>query len=204
MKRALWIMVVFVAVGVLFFFALFEVEWRDPSGPHGGVNVRYTIPVLGKEMGNGKRTGDTVFSFWIAGHVERVQLIPVSFYNEHGFVALYIKTTEGWYESPRGSLSHPIDWERGVEVHFLYPEGMELRKQVRLSHKTHFPSWGQTWIRWRDSYLPGHLDGGDIASVHFRNESEYAIAVQRTNGLNASWGWSRKKPGIAAEIIVSE
>lgn len=206
MKRALWIMVVFVAVGVLFFFALFEVEWRYPTGPDGNVRVHYTIPVQGKWM-DGKRDGDTTFSFSIAGHVERVQLVPTSGHDKNGFVMLYIKTSEGWYETPTGSLGGPIDWERGVKVGFTYPEGMVLRKQTRSPIHGFYPAFGP--LRWRGSPFGfgDHLDEGDVASVRYRRwgADGLSVTIRRTTGLEHSGGHSDGFTSIpAVEVTVSE
>lgn len=131
-------------------FISLEMEWRHPSGPQGKVNVHYTIPVT---MPNGKEGHDS-FSFWIAGHVERVQLVPTSGDNGHfkyGFVMLYIKTSEGWYETPTASLGGPIDWKCGVKVEFTYPEGMVLREKTRSPIRGLSPAFGP--FRWRSHFL---------------------------------------------------
>lgn len=202
MKR-LVLCVLLIAATIVFlgFVVTFEVDdWRHPSGPSGRVQVHYTIPVI---VENGKEEHDTFF-FRIAGHVERVQLIPTSGNNEHGFAMLYVRTSEGWYETPTASLSGPIDWKRGVKVEFIYPEGMALRKQTRSPIHGFYPAFGS--LRWRGSPFGfgDHLDDGDIASVHFRNADWTEVTVKRTNGLGHTGGQSWGRPGMAVEVTVSD
>lgn len=201
MKR-FWIGTAAVAViGLVFCLITMEVEWRHPSGPPGKIQVHYTIPVT---MPNGEE-GHNGFSFWIAGHVEKVQLVPTSGHNENGFVMLYIKTSQGWYETPTASLAGPVDWKRGVEVHFHYPEGMVLREQTRSPIHGFYPAFGS--LRWRGSPFGfgDHLDDGDIAGVHFRNTADGTqVTVHRTNGLKHSGYQSWEHPGMAVEVTVSD
>lgn len=204
MKRlVLCVLLVVATVVLLGFVVMFEVDdWRYPSGPQGEVRVHYMIPVT---MENGKK-GDIKTVFSIAGHVGCVQIVPTSGHNEYGFVMLYIKTTEGWYETPTASLGGPIDWERGVKVEFTYPEGMVLRKQTRSPFHGYYPVNG--WLRWRGSPFGfgNHLDEGDIASVQFRHPTGgREVTVRRTTGLEhggfQSWG---ADSGMAVEVTVSD
>lgn len=175
--KKFWIGTAAVAVIGLVFCLFTEAENRYPRGPLGGVQVLYKVPVNGQEWAN-------EFSFWIAGHVEKVQLVPTSGHNENGFVMLYIKTSQGWYETPTATLAGPVDWKRGVEVHFHYPEGMVLREQTSDDVHGFYPI--TRGIRWRrDSFWCGcHLLRGDIASVRFRQENGVDVTVQRTDGLS--------------------
>lgn len=199
MKR-FWIGTAVVAVvGFVFCLLTVEAEWRSPSGSPGKVQVHYTIPE------KGPRGDESVsFTFWIAGHVERVQIVPISYHNKYGFVALYIKTTEGWYESPRASLDAPVDWKRGVDVHFHYPEGMVLRAQTRSPVRGYGPAFGHGWLRWRGTPLEfgDYLGDGDIAGVRFCNADRAEVTVHRTNGLTSSGGSSRPIPRMAVEVTV--
>ncbi|MBI2636544.1 hypothetical protein HYW84_04460 [Candidatus Peregrinibacteria bacterium] len=206
-------LVVFVGAGVC--FLLFDADWRHPYGPDGDVRVRYTIPVQGKWMDGERREGDTTFSFSIAGYVERVQLVPTSGHNENGFVMLYIKTTGEWYQTPTGSLGGPVDWDRGVKVEFIYPDGMKLRDRTRLPINSFYPVFAFRWddilldsLRWRGHQfsLGDDLDKGDIASVHFCHlDGGQKVKVCRTTGFKSRgyhiWG---ADDGLAVEVTVSD
>lgn len=180
--------------------AFLQVEWRYPWGPPGDIKVHYTIPW---SWTGGK--GASEFWFTIAGHIERIQFVPTSSHNAHAFVMLYMKTTEGWYETPIESLGGPIDWTKGVEVQYYYPVGMVLRKQTRSPIHGFYPAFGP--FRWRSSPFGfgDYLDEGDIASVHFRNAADGTrVTVHRTNGLEHSGYQSGKRPGMAVEVNVFE
>lgn len=191
---------IFASVVFALFLLTMEVQWRFPSGPQGMVHVHYTIPVIMKDG----QEGVNGFGFWIAGHVERVQIIPTSGHNEHGFVMLYIKTSEGWYETPTASLGGPIDWKRGVKVEFHYPDGMVLRAKTRSPISLYSPI--TKWLRLRGGGGFGfgdYLDDGDIASIHFRNADGAEVTVYRTNGL-LHQGYAGGYQGLAVEVNVFE
>lgn len=195
--------IILVAIVVLFGAFLFEVDVRWPWGPSGDVQVHYTIPVTMPD----EKEGYNSFTFSVAGHVERVQLVPTSGHNAYGFVMLYIKTSEGWYETPTASLGGPVDWKRGVTVEFTYPEDMKPRKQTAYVLRAIYPAFGGGGLRWRKTIPPLEyfLAKGDIASILFcHQEDGIAVTVQRTTGgRHQAHGGGDSPSDVGVEVMMS-
>lgn len=149
---------------------------RSPSTPEETVVVTYTIP---------DTNGTWVQTSWsIAGYVERIRLEETTDIPLHGFVDLKIKTTEGWYESPRCSLGGPVDWEKGVTMTFEYPKGMKLREKTAGFGGPIHQVLGLDWGAGGGMGCPP-IDG-DVGEVHLQKSKDgegFAFTAKRTTGL---------------------
>ena len=179
--------------------------WQNAKmpGPSGDVEVTYTVPIIHEDV---MQQGNHNFIFSVSGYVEAIRFIP----KEDGDIYLEIKTTKGWYNSPRASLSGLIDWDKGVSVTFQYPESMVLRKEtssfITMRHRF-------LGLEQRVGYAGSPLIDGDIVGVQWSREwwktvdktSEYLaneINVSRVNlARSHASGWSHD-PSEIIEVLI--
>ena len=163
------------------------------GGPKNDVGVRYHIPT---------DSGSVTMHFYVSGNVQLIRLTPTSHYpDSDGFVKLKIKTSNGWYESPVSSLSGSIDWKKGIEVVFEYPEGKVLRKLTadKVSINSRYlgihpvTNWGCPPIE------------GDIFKIRLMRNDDNSIDffVERTTGLKHG-GHGGRLVGKVEILISSE
>ena len=165
------------------------------EGPEGSNTiVSFHIP---------SSSGGVTLKFPVSGDVQLVRFTPRNNYPDHdGFVDLKVKTSKGWYESPRASVGGSINWEKELRVKFEYPQEQILRERtasfVRTTHRI-LGILTETAAGWGCPPIEG-----DIAKINlvYNDGDSIDFLVERTTGLQHSGhGSGIKKEKV--EILIS-
>ena len=177
---------------------------REPQGPLGqpgsNVMVRFRVPTVPKSP---------AINFYVSGDIQLVRLAKeVNGVTKNDIIPLKIKTSKGWYESPRTGTNEPIDWKKNLEIEFVYPKDHMLRKSI--SHSIHVKQTSlfgilpdKTTARWGCPPLNGELLKISLNWQSFKNGFEdIHFMVERTNGLWHKGSGAGK--GKKVEILVNK